>query len=158
MDGVTAGKMRPELRVLGVATAVGGGQLSGTDFAVTARWGIAGKGGITMPGKGKTRRAAFTPEEAAALGEAGVRLLGPDTVDVFLNDAAYWRNVPRRVWEYTLGGYQVLKKWLSYREAGPPRPAADGGRSGLRHAGGPPDRGPGAARPGVGRELSAGEG
>lgn len=29
---------------------------------------------------------------------------------------AFWRNVPRRVWEYTLGGYQVLKKWLSYRE------------------------------------------
>jgi hypothetical protein len=24
--------------------------------------------------------------------------------------------VPRRVWDYTLGGYQVLKKWLSYRE------------------------------------------
>jgi hypothetical protein len=21
-----------------------------------------------------------------------------------------------RVWEYTLGGYQVIKKWLSYRE------------------------------------------
>jgi hypothetical protein len=21
------------------------------------------------------------------------------------------------VWEYTLGGYQVIKKWLSYREA-----------------------------------------
>ena len=39
-----------------------------------------------------------------------------DTLDVFLNDAACWRNVPRRVWEYTLGGYQVLKKWLSYRE------------------------------------------
>ena len=26
------------------------------------------------------------------------------------------KNVPRPVWEYTLGGYQVLKKWLSYRE------------------------------------------
>ena len=26
--------------------------------------------------------------------------------------------MPRRVWEYTLGGYQVLKKWLSYREHG----------------------------------------
>ena len=25
--------------------------------------------------------------------------------------------MPRQVWEYTLGGYQVLKKWLSYREA-----------------------------------------
>ena len=35
---------------------------------------------------------------------------------VFLNDSAYWRNVPRRVWDYTLGGCQVLKKWLSYRE------------------------------------------
>lgn len=35
---------------------------------------------------------------------------------VFLNDTACWRNVPERVWDYTLGGYQVLKKWLSYRE------------------------------------------
>ena len=24
--------------------------------------------------------------------------------------------VPAAVWEYTIGGYQVLKKWLSYRE------------------------------------------
>ena len=29
---------------------------------------------------------------------------------------AYWRNVPAAVWNYKLGGYQVLKKWLSYRE------------------------------------------
>ena len=35
---------------------------------------------------------------------------------MYLNDGAYWRNVPGRVWDYTLGGYQVLKKWLSYRE------------------------------------------
>jgi hypothetical protein len=33
-----------------------------------------------------------------------------------LDDVAYWGNVPRRVWDYTLGGYQVLKKWLSCRE------------------------------------------
>jgi hypothetical protein len=26
--------------------------------------------------------------------------------------------VPERVWDYTLGGYQVIKKWLSYREHG----------------------------------------
>ena len=32
------------------------------------------------------------------------------------NDTAYWRNVPASVWTYKLGGYQVLKKWLSYRE------------------------------------------
>ena len=33
-----------------------------------------------------------------------------------LNDRAYWANVPAAVWSYRLGGYQVLKKWLSYRE------------------------------------------
>ena len=41
---------------------------------------------------------------------------GDSTLDVYLNDVAYWRNVPKRVWGYTLGGYQVMKKWLSYRE------------------------------------------
>ena len=24
--------------------------------------------------------------------------------------------MPLAVWEYTIGGYQVIKKWLSYRE------------------------------------------
>jgi hypothetical protein len=24
--------------------------------------------------------------------------------------------VPEEVWDYTIGGYQVMKKWLSYRE------------------------------------------
>ena len=33
-----------------------------------------------------------------------------------MNDVAYWRCVPARVWSYTIGGYQVMKKWLSYRE------------------------------------------
>ena len=37
-------------------------------------------------------------------------------VDVYLNDTTCWRNVPVPVWEYTIGGYQVIKKWLSYRE------------------------------------------
>ena len=35
-----------------------------------------------------------------------------------LNGNAFWRNVPAAVWRYKLGGYQVLKKWLSYRERG----------------------------------------
>ena len=42
--------------------------------------------------------------------------LGETTVDVYINDDAFWRNVPAAVWTYKLGGYQVLKKWLSYRE------------------------------------------
>ena len=43
-------------------------------------------------------------------------MLGDATVDVHLNDNSRWSNVPAAVWEYKLGGYQVLKKWLSYRE------------------------------------------
>jgi hypothetical protein len=38
-------------------------------------------------------------------------------LDIWLYDTTCWRNVPEGVWDYTLGGYQVLKKWLSYREA-----------------------------------------
>ena len=43
-------------------------------------------------------------------------VLGQTTFDIYLNGNAYWRNVPAAVWRYKLGGYQVLKKWLSYRE------------------------------------------
>ena len=43
-------------------------------------------------------------------------MLGQDTFDIYLNDKAFWKNVPANVWEFTIGGYQVVKKWLSYRE------------------------------------------
>ena len=55
--------------------------------------------------------------DRAALGNMA-DALGATTFDVHLNDRAYWRNVPAAVWSYKLGGYQVLKKWLSYRERG----------------------------------------
>ena len=48
--------------------------------------------------------------------EDALGLLGETCVDVHLNGDAWWAAVPVKVWEYTLGGYQVLKKWLSYRE------------------------------------------
>ncbi|HWG46741.1 MAG TPA: hypothetical protein VN688_28520 [Gemmataceae bacterium] len=32
---------------------------------VTACWGIAGKGGVCMPGKGKAIELAYTPDEQA---------------------------------------------------------------------------------------------
>ena len=109
------GKLRPELKGLGEPRRQGGGQLKGDDFAVTARWGISGKGGICMPGKGKVAARAFDDAEQKALGPA-IERLGPTTCDIYLNDVAFWKNVPIPVWNYTLGGYQVLKKWLSYRE------------------------------------------
>ena len=79
-----------------------------------------------MPGKGKLIERDYTPEERKAIEEGAKRQglsteemfahLGERTCDVYLNDVAYWRNIPARVWEYTIGGYQVIKKWLSYRE------------------------------------------
>jgi hypothetical protein len=45
-------------------------------------------------------------------------LVGKRTLDVYLNTETYWSNVPEKVWNYSLGGYQVIKKWLSYREQG----------------------------------------
>jgi hypothetical protein len=118
VDGVTAGKIRPELLRIGKATKMGGSRFdeSAGDCDVIARWGICGKGGVCMPSSGRIERRPFEHDERKALGEAAVQLVGPDTRDIYLNDRAYWENVPARVWEYTLGGYQVLKKWLSYRE------------------------------------------
>ena len=89
--------------------------MAGDDFALTAGWGHYGAGGAVMPGQGRIVERAFTPEERTALGGA-LPALGETTFDVYLNARAFWRNVPPAVWRYKLGGYQVLKKWLSYRE------------------------------------------
>ena len=43
-------------------------------------------------------------------------MLGETTFDIHLNGGVCWRNIPATIWLYKLGGYQVLKKWLSYRE------------------------------------------
>ena len=74
---------------------------------------------MTMPGKGKVVERDYTPEEqAATVGATGRSPLpiGETTCDIYLNNLAYWKNVPTRVWDYTISGYQVMKKWLSYRE------------------------------------------
>ena len=57
----------------------------------------------------------YTADEQAAPAKSA-STPGDTTFDIYLNDVAYWRNVPAAVWTYKLGGYQVLKKWLSYRE------------------------------------------
>jgi hypothetical protein len=96
-------------------TALDGRQINpdAGDLDLTAGWGFAGRGGITMPGRGKVvERAATEAEVNPALGLAP----GASTYDIYLNERIYWRNVPPRVWEYAIGGYQAIKKWLSYRE------------------------------------------
>ena len=85
------------------------------DFAVTGRWGYLGQSDAVMPGQGHTNERPYTSDERAVLREC-LSTVGESTFDIYLNADAFWRNVPANVWNYRLGGYQVLKKWLSYRE------------------------------------------
>ncbi len=128
VPGVTRGAIRAELRVIASLMRVGRGPINpeAGELTVTVGWGHAGQAGVTMPGKGRAVERAYTADERAAI-IAGTQvldiseddafaLLGERTYDVYLNDLAYWSNVPANIWEYTIGGYQVIKKWLSYRE------------------------------------------
>ncbi len=129
-QGVTEGKIEEPIRSIGVISRVGGGALQTdgekNELKLTAGWGHANKDGATMPGKGKVVRRILEPREFAILQQVAERMritieqlmsrLGDETCDVYLNDVAYWKNIPARVWDYTIGGYQVIKKWLSYRE------------------------------------------
>jgi hypothetical protein len=94
-------------RVLGVLKRIDGEQVRPDDLKIAVTyWG---------GGKGRWKPRPFMAEEVPALdyGEAW----GERTGDLFLNDNAYFANVPELVWTYQLGGYPVLKKWLGYRQA-----------------------------------------
>jgi hypothetical protein len=126
--GVTSGTITPEMKHIGNIRSSEGKPLrpEKEDLALTAGWGHGGKDGVTMPGKGKITRRDYTKQELAAI-ESGAKArgitlkealkhLGESTCDIYLNDMAFWSNIPEKVWDYTIGGYQVIKKWLSYRE------------------------------------------
>ena len=115
VPGVTQGPLRPEIAAVTVPATTHGRNMAGGDFALTAGWGHHGTGEAVMPGQGRAVERPYTPEERAALG-GSIPALGETTFDIHLNADAFWRNVPANVWRYKLGGYQVLKKWLSYRE------------------------------------------
>ena len=115
VPGVT-GTLRPELAAIAVPTTADSHNMAGDDFALTLGWGHFGTGDAVMPGQGRAVERGYTAGELEAMGDA-VGVLGDATVDVHLNDNARWSNVPAAVWNYKLGGYQVLKKWLSYRES-----------------------------------------
>ena len=115
VPGVTRTPLRPEITAIAVPSTVDGGNMTGADFVVSVGWGHYGSGDAVMPGRGRAEERAYTPEETTAMLDA-LPVLGDKTFDVYLNVEAFWRNIPAAVWDYRLGGYRVLKKWLSYRE------------------------------------------
>ena len=117
VPGVTSGTVAGHLRVLG--------GVSSTDLRVVADWGRRNAKGHINPGNGRIHARNWTETEKAALrtgfaakgiAEArGFGLLGR-AVDVHLNATNFWRGVPEAAWDFVIGGYLVIKKWLSYRE------------------------------------------
>ena len=115
VPGVTQAPLRPELAAIAVPATANARQMAEADFAITVGWGRHGQGDAVMPGQGHAVERPFTAQERTSLSDS-LPQLGKTTYDIHLNTNAFWRNVPTAVWHYKLGGYQVLKKWLSYRE------------------------------------------
>ena len=109
VPSVTTGNLRPELATIAVPATRPGAE---KDWSLR-KWGTRTEKGITMPGRGRTVPRPYAAPEAAA---AHAPLLGATTLDVHMNDASFWCNIPAQVWDCRIGGYQVLKKWLSYRD------------------------------------------
>jgi hypothetical protein len=95
------------VRALGPLKRTDGKQVRSDDLKITVTyWG---------GGKGRWRPRPFIAEELPAVEYRDA--WGERTGDLFLNDDAYFGNVPELIWNYQLGGYPVLKKWLGYRQA-----------------------------------------
>jgi hypothetical protein len=94
-------------RALGPLKRTDGKQVRPDDLRITVTyWG---------GGKGRWKPRAFMADELPAIEFADA--WGERTGELFINDNAYFANVPEVIWNYQLGGYPVLKKWLGYRQA-----------------------------------------
>jgi hypothetical protein len=68
---------------------------------------------ISYRGAGRLYERNSTAEE---LGRANdVEGIEVTTNDVYWNENAYWANVPPEVWEFQIGSFPVLRKWLEAR-------------------------------------------
>ena len=116
-DGVTTGNIPDHLKTVG--------GISAANLRIDTNWGYKDSQGRIIPARGKWETRAWTDAERNALASGfaqiglaearGFELLG-GAVDVYLNEHTFWRGVPEAVWDCVIGGYQVIKKWLSYRE------------------------------------------
>ena len=127
--GTTSGNLSPLFKAIGVLSKLGGGRpdTSANELAVTAGWGHFGKAGVVMPAKGKLAERQYSQPEADAI-EAEAAGAGecrpPRCGACWAKPPAMYISITRPIGKisrgtsgrYYFGGYQVIKKWLSYRE------------------------------------------
>lgn len=102
-DVVEAILGRERAAVLGPLRRIDDENLRPSDLKITVSyWGGS---------SGRWKPRAYAAEEAP------LDIWGERTGDLYINDTAFFANVPKAVWTYQLGGYPVLKKWLGYRQA-----------------------------------------
>lgn len=66
-----------------------------------------------QPGDHEVKKVRYA--EPARLGEPNPKA-GIKAGRVYINDAQYFEGVPKEVWEFHIGGYQVCEKWLKDRK------------------------------------------
>lgn len=110
VPGVSTGAPTAELAQIAIPTTVSG---QDRNWSLTG-WGNRTMAGITMPQRGRVSERPYSDTEAHT--SARQDTLGDRMQDIGISATSFWRGVPDAVWECRIGGYQVLKKWLSYRD------------------------------------------
>jgi hypothetical protein len=116
IDGLSRGRIATNLASVAAMRKTKDGTITEEDLWVTAGWGRVSKNGITG-GRGKivvweNGKPVETEDEDEIETASGVVVL-----DIYINENVCFGGIPREVWQYSVAGYQVLKKWLSYRES-----------------------------------------
>jgi predicted helicase len=91
VPSATASRSRAELQPIGAISTVSGNlNPDAGDLDITAGWGHAGKGGATMPGKGKVVEREYTPDEKAVFDESAPPLdMSPADLTVILGATTF---------------------------------------------------------------------
>ena len=126
VPGVTQVPLRLEIAAIAVPETIGGKNMAGEEFSLTAGWGHHGQGDAVMPGQGRITERDFSPDESAVMRES-LPALGSKTFDIYLNGKAYWRNVPaanldippRRIPSYSRSGCPIASGTSSVAPSAP---------------------------------------
>lgn len=106
-DVIAAVLTTDRAKQLGQLRRLDGKTINADDLAVSVTyWG---------GGKGKWVPRPFEENEMPV--PTAVESWGDRTGDLFISGQVHFGHVPEAVWQYQLGGYPVLKKWLGYRQA-----------------------------------------